>query len=64
MAYRKTRQNEVVFFDGANREVGGFSRGESDPDQTSIGPIYSPNGTAHWIVVSDGGALSAVTTKP
>lgn len=64
MAYRQTRQNQVEYFDGKNGSIGGFSRADNDPDQSTIGPIYSPNGTAHWIIVSDGGALSATTTKP
>ena len=64
MAYRQTRQDSVEFFDGNNGSIGGFLRSSTDPDQTAIGPIYSPNGTAHWIVVSNAGALSTVTVEP
>ena len=64
MAYRKTRQKEVGFYDGDNKAIGGFSRADGDADQTTIGPIYSPDGTAHWIVVSNAGALTASTSKP
>jgi len=64
MSYRQTRDNSVEFFDGRNNSIGGFGLSGSDPDQSYIGPIYSPNGTAHWIVVSDAGALSTVTTEP
>lgn len=63
MAWRITREKEITFNDRLG-PVGGFLRTAADADRTAIGPIYSPNGTAHWIVVSDAGALSAVTTKP
>ena len=65
MAWIKNRQSEVTWGDGAKGgEIGGFVRGTSDSDQTAVGPVYSPNGTAHWLVVSDAGAVTATTTKP
>lgn len=63
MAWRQTREQKVTFADSKGN-VGGFARSKADQDQTVIGPLYSPNGTAHWIVTNDAGALSTVTTDP
>lgn len=65
MAWIKNKASEITWGDNAKSgDIGGFGRGTSDADQTFVGPVYSPNGTAHWLVVSDAGAVTAVTTKP
>ena len=44
--------------------IGGFGRAADGTVQTFIGPIHSPNGTAHWIQVDNAGALTTTTTDP
>ena len=63
MAWTRNRQQAIEVGDALG-PIGGFVRSTSDSDQTHVGPIYSPNGTAHWIVVNDAGALSTTTTDP
>lgn len=65
MAWIKNKQSEVEWGDGVkNGLIGGFGRGTTDSDQTFVGPVYSPNGTAYYLVVSDAGAVTAQTSKP
>ena len=63
MAWIKNEADNIEWEDGKGL-IGGFGRGRSDSDQTFIGPVYSPNGTAYYIVVDNAGAVSATTTRP
>lgn len=63
MAWIKNEQSEIEWGDGPGT-IGGFGRGATDPVTTFVGPVYSPDGTAWYLVVDDLGALTATSTKP
>lgn len=65
MAWIQNKQSEINWGDNtAGGLIGGFGRATSDTDQTFVGPVYSPNGTAWYLVVSDAGDVTATSTKP
>lgn len=63
MAWIKNEEDNIEWGDGKG-VIGGFLRGRTDSDQTAVGPVYSPNGTAYYIVVDNAGVITSTTTKP
>lgn len=63
MAWIENEQSEMRWGDSGGT-IGGFGRTAGDADQTFVGPVYSPNGTAWYILVDDAGVITATSTKP
>ena len=64
MAWQTNVKETKTEWEDVRGRIGGVARAADGGAQTYLGPIYSPNGTAHWIEVSDVGALTATTTDP
>lgn len=54
MAWLLNDRSIVTWSDGKG-PVGGFARDPQDEDGTGVGPVYSPNGQAWFIIVDDAG---------
>lgn len=63
MAWIKNEETEIQWGDGVG-VIGGFGRAAGKAPDTFVGPVYSPDGTAWYLVVDDLGALTATSTKP
>lgn len=63
MAWTRNRESATETGDSRG-PIGGFLRFANGEQQTSVGPIFSPNGTKYWITVDNAGALATTTTDP